>query len=63
MEVSNDASFAIVYTQTDYDRFNLKKYVMKDLNNLNPSNIITFIEDVRMKRLDPQYKSEKVPSE
>lgn len=28
-EAGNSAEYAIVFTKTDYDRFNLKKYVLK----------------------------------
>jgi hypothetical protein len=61
---NNQADYAIMFTKTDYDRFNLKKYILKQTQQeLSSEDIIGFISDVRMKRLEPQYKSEPVPSE
>jgi hypothetical protein len=56
--------YAIMFTKTDYDRFNLKKYVLSQgEKELTSQDIISFINDVRMKKIDPQYKTEKTPSE
>lgn len=47
-----------MFTKTDYDKFNLKRYIYKgNQQNISVEDIISFIEDVRMKRLEPQYKS------
>jgi len=57
------ADYAIMFTKTDYDRFNLKKYILQSTQKpLDSQDLIGFINDVRMKRLDPLYKSEPVPS-
>ena len=60
----NSQDYVVMMTRTDYDRFNLKKYILKQNGiDFTSQDILNFIQDVRMKRLDPQYLSEKVPSE
>jgi hypothetical protein len=40
----------------------LKKYILKEgTNNLDLKMINSFVEDVRMKRLEPRYMSEAIP--
>lgn len=63
-ENGQESNFVMMFTKTDYDKFNLKRYIYKgNQQNVSLEDIISFIEDVRMKRLEPQYKSEKIPTE
>jgi hypothetical protein len=47
-----------MFTRTDYDKFNLKRYIYNNTQaGATAESVIKFIEDVRMKRLEPKYKS------
>jgi len=56
--------FKILLTKTDYDHFQLRRWIYDNETYGNPTkdSLIQFIEDVRMKKIDAEYKSEKVPS-
>jgi len=56
--------FKILLTKTDYDHFQLRRWIYDNEKYGNPAkdSLIQFIEDVRMKKIDAEYKSEKVPS-
>jgi hypothetical protein len=48
-----EKDFTLIFTKTDYDRFQLRRYPFK-INEieLTTSNIISFIEDIKMKRIE-----------
>ena len=51
-ETGKEWSYVIMFTRTDYDKFNLKRYIYNNTQTgATVQSIIRFIEDVRMKRL------------
>lgn len=55
----------IAITQVDYNNFALIKYIYPEnqKNNLTNLTVIQFLEDVKMKKVDPYYKSEHINEE
>ena len=50
--------FKIIFTKTDYDRFQLKKYILSENQyDVNAQSIGNFVTDVKLRKLDPIYKS------
>jgi hypothetical protein len=54
----------ILLTKTDYSKFQLRRFNYNESEYGKPTkeSLLKFIEDVRMKKIDAEYKSEKIPT-
>ncbi|KRX09533.1 Thioredoxin-like fold [Pseudocohnilembus persalinus] len=53
---------ALIVTKVDHDSFQLDKFSYKQYNQvLTQENLIQFIEDVQLKKVEPYYISQSVP--
>jgi hypothetical protein len=56
--------YKIMVTRTDFNNFQLQRFNYRQtIEDLKQENIIDFIMDVKMKKLEPEYKSEKIVPE
>ena len=53
--------YKILITKTHFSSFQLRKFEFPQSSEATMENFIQFLEDVRMKRINPKYKSESIP--